>query len=294
MLHRFVKAPAVVAIGVSIVGCAFGDGTAFTEVTMELEASFAAMTGTTSRLTDDGWLKTSQSFGLKLQTAELQVRNIKVSGSAGGAASASSGSDCTLDPADPPAGCTLCHGGHCHCGDELVDYETLAAQVCGGGNSSSDVTLATVQGAENIPLKGAAESISLGDCSPSCDLAAGQLTRSSVAFGTLKINGELKDLSVAERLGGETLSFSVDYDLAGAAIAADFEPAFVLNRDAPASATIEFRLVITEKLFDDLAFEEAEQIDSAISISSSSNSALADNIVKNMSASIADLNIRGE
>jgi hypothetical protein len=58
---------------------------------------------------------------------------------------APSGGGGTFDPAHPPPGYTLCHGGHCHAEDgRLVPYADVEAELAGGGGGFSRiVTLGT-------------------------------------------------------------------------------------------------------------------------------------------------------
>ncbi|MEW5848920.1 MAG: hypothetical protein AB2A00_08900 [Myxococcota bacterium] len=74
-------------------------------------------------------ITTDQGFTVVVESATVALPGATVST----AATSGEGSS-TFDPANPPPGCTLCHGGHCHCGDRLVPYEELA----GGGGTAGE------------------------------------------------------------------------------------------------------------------------------------------------------------
>lgn len=91
-------------------GCAFDDGEPWgrVETTLRAEPRFD-----TPRITID--------------SVEIGIRNVRYYGPGTGAGGAAGG-DVPFDPANPPPGFSLCHGGHCHADDgRLVPYEEIGA-----------------------------------------------------------------------------------------------------------------------------------------------------------------------
>jgi len=107
------------------VGCTFAPGAGFGElheVTLEarFDAGAARDLGDGAFLTDGAYAVTVESMRWELGTIEL----LELSG----------GGSATFDPADPPDGYGLCHGGHCHHeSGALVDYADIEAELAGGG-----------------------------------------------------------------------------------------------------------------------------------------------------------------
>jgi hypothetical protein len=81
------------------------------------------------------------SFELELST----VRLVSTSAATGGGGE--------FDRQNPPAGCTLCHLGHCHCDGELVSYEVLRERVASGTAPTQNV-VGNVSPAEAITASG--------------------------------------------------------------------------------------------------------------------------------------------
>ena len=115
-MPRFRSSLALALCAAAATGCAFEDGQPWGRVDVELSA--AAPTD----------FRTADGAAIELDDVEITVRVVELF--AGDEAAAA------FDPSNPPDGCTFCHSGHCHCGDALVDYETLAARASGGGDAT--------------------------------------------------------------------------------------------------------------------------------------------------------------
>lgn len=108
-----------------LAGCAFGPGTGFATLRgAELVAAFVP--GEARDLGGDVVL-TDQGFEVRLDRFEVDADGIELLELEGGVAGA-------FDPADPPPGYSLCHGGHCHADDgALVSYAEIEAELAGDG-----------------------------------------------------------------------------------------------------------------------------------------------------------------
>jgi hypothetical protein len=118
-------------------GCTWlsGQPTSTLQVEVEVEVADAAQPVTTALgftvTVEEGW-------------ASLAGASLVEEGGTGGEAAGSS----TFDPSHPPPGCTLCHGGHCHCDGQLVSYEELA----GGGSTTTTGSSVRYEGPVRVPL----------------------------------------------------------------------------------------------------------------------------------------------
>lgn len=105
-----------------LAGCAIGPGHGYGELSPV--AFSAALTPGAARdlggavLTDQGYAVALDAFTWEVGSLHL----MELQGGSGG----------TFDPATPPEGYGLCHGGHCHRDDgALVDYADIEAELAG-------------------------------------------------------------------------------------------------------------------------------------------------------------------
>jgi len=151
-------------------GCAFDDGHPWGNLTLTVDA-----TGPMA-------LRTADGVTVELETVALRTRGVMFYGADDPAAS--------FDPSDPPHGCTLCHGGHCHCGDELVPYADLAARTSAG--PATPVVTLPADG-EPVGLRDGAAVIPLAACTSDCPMPRGALTRVEFGLTALRLVGQTAD-----------------------------------------------------------------------------------------------------
>ena len=113
-------------------GCAIGPGHGFGELSPV--ALSAALTPGAARdlggavLTDQGYAVALDAF--TWEVGALHLMELQGGGGSGG----------TFDPANPPEGYGLCHGGHCHRDDgALVSYADIQAEMSGGAATFAPV-----------------------------------------------------------------------------------------------------------------------------------------------------------
>jgi hypothetical protein len=295
--HRSPVGPLLVAIA-TIGGCTIGDGEGFGRLSARLTGAFDGLDPARRRIQPDGWYRANNSFELQLATLTLAVREVALLGSAGGSGSpAQSTDDCAFDPANPPPGCTLCHGGHCHCGSELKDYAELEAEVCAGG-SSGPAVVARFGAIEPLALLGPAGEQPLVDCSgatdprlaqqqgPACELARGAIEQIRLLLDRLSVTATLRDPSIEDRLAGEQLQLQVDWDLAGAALTVDLPEAEPLDRDHDYQLDLTVALGVSDKLFDDVTWHQLQRQGALLLVNSAQNRAAAETITAHLAASV--------
>jgi hypothetical protein len=262
-------------------GCTFSDGRGFARASGELEASFAGLDPAAGRLSADGWLKTDTSFEVQVTDLTLQVREVRLTAAA--AAGGTGDGTCTFDPADPPEGCTLCHSGHCHCGEDLKTYAELEAELCGGGGTAASTVVAFPLGAGLDLLQPAP--VPLTTCGAACDLGRGEIDGVAVVLDHLTLHATLRDRSVADRLGGAELDVAVSWDLAGATLESTLAEPAVLDRDQPYPVRVAVALPVAAGLLDGIAWDELARDGTTVTIDAASNAAAGATLTDNLTQS---------
>lgn len=168
--------------------CAFEPGQPWGRAELHLEASFAPAEG---RLTADGLLRTSNNYLIRVDSLSVHVGSISLTINQGGAES-------TFDPASPPDGYSLCHGGHCHSDDgRLVSYEDIAAEL-GGDDSAVTVSREADADVALAPTPGV---VPLGRCADECRLERGDLGRVEVSLSEIRFEARVFDIAPSDGKG---------------------------------------------------------------------------------------------
>lgn len=160
------------------------------------------------------------------------------------------GGGATFDPANPPEGYGLCHGGHCHRDDgALISYADVEAELAGG--DATFVAVATLPVDSTVDLLGGAHLELTPD---SAILPEADISKLTLGVGTFHLEGSVEDgdggvwpLTVELPLGGQ-LGAGLDLPLAR-----DLDPVVHLSLTLEPGGT----------LFDDLDFA-ALAADSAV------------------------------
>jgi hypothetical protein len=125
----------------------------------------------------------------EVDSFELEVETVRLITTSAAGSSFGDGAGGEFDPQNPPVGCSLCHGGHCHCDGELVSYEDLRERVASGEAATRNV-VANIAPAEAITTSG---TVALGQASvgdrTSVDTVEVQLSGLRID-GTLTRDGE--------------------------------------------------------------------------------------------------------
>jgi hypothetical protein len=280
----------VLVVALLLAGCTFEDGRGFARLSGELWSHFAGTDPKSGRLQTDGWFKTDNSFELRLTRLELEVKSIELL--ALQAAAPSSGGSCSFDPSNPPAGCTLCHGGHCHCDGALKSYAELEAQVCGGGAGQPQATtLGSLPVDEVQPLLGSGTRSQLLTCEPSCELPAGDVSRVRLTLGRLRLAGKVRDLSLQDRLGGVEPAVTVDRDLSGAALEAELATHQHIDRHHAYHLDLSVELPVTEKLLDGIDWHTLDGAASAITINKKTNTTAGEALTTSLGRSTLEVSV---
>jgi len=164
-----------------------------------------------------------------------------------------------FDPADPPAGYSLCHSGHCHSDDgRLVDYADIAAELAGGG--SSGAPLVTLAGGDTMLTGADAEPVPLESCEGTCTVnepVAVAVAR--VVVSGVRVTGTAFDARTgdAARLGpdGQTFDVSLDFQIDTVSLAVVLAESFGPGR-VP-GLRVRLDLEVGPSLFDNIPWPDA-------------------------------------
>ncbi len=231
-----------------LLACTIGPGHGFGELepvlfSAGLEPGAARDLGNGEILTRQGYAVRLDSFVVELGALEL----LELQGASGGA---------TFDPANPPPGYGLCHGGHCHAADgSLVAYADIQAEMA-GGNASFVPIVSLSPPAEVDLVVGASATLSPDDPV----LPAASLSMLKLQSRSLSLSGEVR----REPADDFSTRFEVDLPMTdGFRAGMELE----LARGEDPVVTLAVTLAPDGTLFDDLDFE-ALSVDGAWSLNS--------------------------
>ena len=253
-----------------LAGCTFQPGVAFgTLGTATLAAGFEPAS---SRLDAEGRIKTDGGYRIRLTSLTLVPRQLDFQSTSGKAATGGS-----FDPANPPAGYSNCHGGHCHRDDgALVDYADIEAELSGGSVTTRTVLSLPVE--TPFDLLAATATASLGASKAGQHLDRGTWNKASLQIASLSASGTVEDPTSFNRLGGQTRSWS--FTLTPGAFTKAI--AVKIDRDRADRLDVAARLVITEKLWDAIDFQTLVATEGAIVLDQHAvtRAQLADNLTQ--------------
>lgn len=215
-----------------LLGCTAGPGAGFGELASA--TLDAALVPGEARDLGGGAVLTNLAYAVTptVMTLELgSVALLELQG-AGGA---------TFDPANPPEGYGLCHGGHCHRDDgALVAYADVEAELAGGG--ASFVAVATLPVDATVDLLAGAH-LDLEPESPI--LPKADVSKLTLGVGALHLEGVVED--------GDRGVWPLRIDLPlDAELGAGFD--LVLDRASDPVLDLTVALEPGGTLFDDLDF----------------------------------------
>lgn len=181
------------SLAVLATGCTGSDGQPWGRFELTAATAFDA----SGRLEGDQ-LKTSKDYRVQLDTLTLQLGAVR-------AVVVPSADAAGFDPANPPAGYTLCHNGHCHNdAGELVDYATISAQVSQGASGGQTLTLSLGDEVDVL----ADEPLATVACSQDCALERGVLASVELDVVAARLEGHAWDSREPARLADEGVAFA--------------------------------------------------------------------------------------
>lgn len=239
-------------------GCAWEPGQGFAVVEPTVRAAYEPRA---DRLAPDGYQRLSSDYQLRMDAASMRLSGIELIAIAAGSGG--------FNPASPPPGYSLCHGGHCHRDDgALIPYEQIIAETGGGGGSS---TVATLPVAE--PLNLLAPEKRAVECTPDCALPEANVSQGRWGVDALLLEGTVRDGRATPRIPGER-RFRWELTRTSEAPVAVLDGAVDLpsDRSTPPRAKLDLNLVLTAALFDAVDWSALEEgPDGVVEISATAN-----------------------
>lgn len=231
-------------------GCAWGPGTGF--ASLERVTATVTLPVGAARQDEAGRFKTDNGYRVKLSdTVRIYVKELSLQapGSAG------TGGGGTFDPANPPPGYSLCHGGHCHRSDgALIDYEDIQAELATGGAAAPTVVLRLTPFNQVAFVAPNGEGlIDSFQCDPACALDQGKLNRVPLALSKLEAYGEVEAGPGLAPLGASPVPWVLVLPAESLTFQAEVDT--TVSRTSPQRLALSGRLVLSEKLFDGIAWD---------------------------------------
>lgn len=234
-----------------ISGCAFDAGQPWGVLEARVEARFAPPA---DRLLPGGGFRTAADYGVELETLAVEMVDLRVQYAAA--------TGLSFDPAKPPPGYTLCHGGHCHSVDgRLVDYADVAAEQSGGGALSVDLPVDRTVTLAAQPVR-----VTPAGCPNDCALERGEQAFLRLRLQALTLTGRVKDLLPGSpRLPpeGVTIQGRIPLDLA---LTRELQATVGRGESLGVRLTGELNLAAT--LLDGVQWQELPRVGQAIDLSS--------------------------
>lgn len=222
-------------------GCALDDGNPWGRLELAAGVSFLPAD---DRLTPTGELLTINNEAVTLDRVALQVATIQAEMAGGDGPAA-------FDPANPPPGYSLCHGGHCHKDDgSLPTYAEIEAELAGSGAAAGPQVSWTATD-DFAHAVGGMATIDTGDCNPGCDVGRGALTRWRVQIRMLALRGSVRSTASDGPLSGAARSFKATWPADVVVVA---PAAVTFGPEHPPHARLVLTIELPASLLDDIDF----------------------------------------
>lgn len=218
-------------------GCTFDDGQPWGKAQLSLAVEAQP------RLDAQGRWLTSKDYAVEVESMTMRfgTLQLQMAGAAGVA---------TFDPADPPAGYSLCHNGHCHADDgRLVDYEDIAVELAQAQGQGAPGVVAAL---DKVWSLGEQRALTPSACADDCELPLGTLSTLSLSITALNMKLRVFDTRQQPRLPQDGLSVELNLSApmsVTALLAGD------VGKDDEPGVILDSALVISGKLFDESDFE---------------------------------------
>lgn len=190
--------------GLLIVGgsaCTFVDGQPWAEVDSAELAVNPFIPGA-ARLDGQGRLMTARSYAVVLEHIGLEMGDLRIQ------QADAAGEPLAFDPASPPPGYSLCHGGHCHADDgTLPTYAEVEAKLLGGATAAPALGFHVEDTV--VPLVGEARQTLRCRIDP-CVLQRGPIVGGLLEVTAVRLVGTAFDLTNEARLPEAGIPFAVD------------------------------------------------------------------------------------
>jgi hypothetical protein len=275
----------------ALAGCAWGPGAGF--ATLQKAVTTQALPISADRLDETGRWKTDNGYRLTIaeRLVRVHVAGVTIDGPA--AAGAAATASAAFDPANPPPGYSLCHGGHCHRADgALVDYADIQASLAGGNAAPATqrlMALVPTSKVAFVPLGGEA-SLDSFNCRAgadgACEFGQGTAASSDLLVQAVQAYGQAAAGPGLAALGSGSVEWVLDLDMIAqpSAFRAGLAPR-VIDRLGPAGLRFTGRFQVTERLLDGIQWDRLAQSAAGATIKLEADAATKEQILTNLAKS---------
>lgn len=244
--------------------CARGPGVPFATLEPSLTSRYVVDEGLDA---GGGFARLSSDFQVRVDELRLEVEEILLQEPSGGGGTA-------FDPSKPPEGCSICHGGHCDCGDEQIPYEEFTS---GGGGAATQTVATLFPAGEADFLAANTQPLS---CDPAtCDLPFSATSSGSAHVHALRLLGSVRDGRAAPRLPGE-IAFTLVLTEAEVEVGFDLDlPAN--NVEAP-TVTLQLDWLLSPKLFARIEWDALDRTGGTIDLNAEANAEAREQLLTNL------------
>lgn len=219
-----------------LAGCTFQPGTGFS--TLDRVAFEASVAPSAARDLGDDTVLTDLGYRVAISEATLSASSLALQELSGGAAG-------SFDPAEPPPGYTLCHGGHCHAEDgRVVDYADVEAELAGA--SASFVDRVSVPLDSSYDLTDGGEAFDLTDAASTLELPLGSVDRAVLQSVALSLRADV----FHDDLGDTPLPLQIELEIGTVSAGISLD----IDRDSPALLILDSSWGIRGDSFDGIDF----------------------------------------
>lgn len=269
----------------ALAGCAWGPGAGF--ATLQKVTTTQALPIAADRLDETGRWKTDNGYRLTVaeKLVRVHVSALVIDGVGEGAQAAGPG---TFDPANPPPGYSLCHGGHCHRDDgALVDYADIPTGTGAAVSATKRLMVLTpTTRVAFVPLGGEAvlDSFNCRGVDQACAFDQGTADSATLYVEALQAYGQVTAGPGAADVGTVEWVLNLEQFAQPSSFKSGMPPRLI-DRLGPAGLRFTGRFQVTERLFDGIQWERLAKTAAGATLKLEADAATREQILTNLAKS---------
>ena len=248
-----------VVMALPLGACTFEDGRGW--ATLRASAAGELTVDDAHTSASGATLVTDLGFELSVDTLLVHLERLDLLETVSGG---SSGGSATFDPANPPLGYTLCHGGHCHTADGKTEsYEEIEAMLTAGASGSA------TRVAESIGVSCEVDLLS------GLEVAMGSHEIGTVALSNLRVVASRLVLAGTADVEGAATAVEITLDPEGG-VHMEADLSAKLGLDGVESPDLALTIAIPGSFLDGIRFDNLEQPATTLLVDSANNTTITE------------------